>query len=150
MKEKIMGTFSAGMASMKKSMQSGVDSYKLEGKIAEQQKKIKALTKEIGNLAIIRLEAGDEMSPEIMERYHAILEAKAEIETLEKERRVLKIACPNCGTKTSVKMNFCGKCGAALKEAEDMEDIVEIEEFFEAEDMEEVLEAENTEETIEV
>ena len=23
--------------------------------------------------------------------------------------------CPGCGHKTSVKMNYCGKCGALLK-----------------------------------
>ena len=33
MKEKIMGTLSAGMAGMKKGMQDSVDSCKLEGKI---------------------------------------------------------------------------------------------------------------------
>ena len=118
MKEKIMGTFSAGVASMKKGMKDSGDSCKLEGKIAEQQKLIKKLTKEIGNLAIVRLEAGDEMCPEIMERYQAILEAKAEIESLEKGRKVVKIVCPVCGHKTSAKMNYCGKCGAALRENE--------------------------------
>lgn len=116
MKEKLMGTLSAGMASMKKGMQDGVDSCKLEGKIAEQQKKIKTLIKEIGNLAIVRLEAGDEMCPEIMERFHAIQEAKAEIESLEKGRKIVKVVCPGCGHKTSAKMNYCGKCGAALRE----------------------------------
>lgn len=118
MKEKIMGTLSAGMASMKKGMQSGVDSCKLEGKIAEQQKLIKKLTKEIGNLTIVRLEAGDEMCSEIMERFQAIKEAKAEIEALEKGRKIVKIVCPSCGAKTSAKMNYCGKCGAELRAAE--------------------------------
>lgn len=118
MKEKIMGTLSAGLTSMKKGMQDGVDSCKLEGKIAEQQKRIKKLTKEIGNLTIVRLEAGDEMSPEIMERFQAIKEARDEIERLEKGRKIVKAVCPNCGHKTSAKMNYCGKCGAVLKEAE--------------------------------
>lgn len=36
---------------------------RIDGKIAEQQKKIKVLTKEIGNLTVVRLEAGDEMCP---------------------------------------------------------------------------------------
>lgn len=116
MKEKIMGTLSAGVAGMKRGMKDSVESCKLEGKIAEQQKKIKALTKEIGNLTIVRLEAGDEMCPEIMERFHAIQEAKAEIESLEKGRKIVKVVCPGCGHKTSAKMNYCGKCGAALRE----------------------------------
>lgn len=117
MKAKIVGAFSSSVASMKKGVKNGVDSCKLEGKIAEQQKKIKTLTKEIGNLTIVRLEAGDEMRPEIMERFHAIQEAKAEIESLEKGRKIVKVVCSDCGTKTSAKMNYCGKCGAALKEA---------------------------------
>lgn len=131
MKEKIMGTLSAGMASMKRGMKTGVDSCKLEGKIAEQQKKIRTLTKEIGNLAIVRLEAGDEMCPEIMERFHAIQEARAEIESLEKGRKIVKIVCPNCGAKTSAKMNYCGKCGSALREAEIVETVEEAVEVIE-------------------
>ena len=115
--EKIVGTLSAGMSSMKKGIQSGMDSCKLEGKISEQRHLIKKLKKEIGNLVIQRLDAGDEMCPEIMERYQAILEAKAEIESLEKGRKVVNVVCPACGHKTSVKMNYCGKCGSNVKEA---------------------------------
>ena len=125
MKEKIMGTLSAGMAGMKKGMQDSVDSCKLEGKISEQKKQIKRLTKEIGNLAIVRLEAGDEMCPEIMERFEAIKEAQAEIECLEKGRKIVKIVCPGCGAKTSAKMNYCGKCGTVLRVIEDEMETVE-------------------------
>ena len=103
MKEKIVGTLSAGMSSMKKGIQSGVDSCKLEGKISEQHHLIKKLKKEIGNLVIQRLDAGDEMCPEIMERYQAILVAKAEIECLEKGRKVVKVVCPGCGHKVNAK-----------------------------------------------
>lgn len=39
--EKIVGTLSAGMSSMKKGIQSGMDSCKLEGKISEQHHLIK-------------------------------------------------------------------------------------------------------------
>lgn len=138
MKEKLMGTLSASVAGMKKGMQDGVDSCKLEGKIAEQQKKIKRLKKEIGNLVIVRLEAGDEMCPEIMERFQAILEAREEIESLEKGRKIVKIVCPSCGTKTSAKMNYCGKCGSALREA-----VAEAEEVTETvEVVEEIIENE--------
>ena len=64
----VTGTINAGMTKMAKSMRNSVDNCKMDGKIAEQRKIIKALTREIGNLALVRLEAGDEMSPEIMER----------------------------------------------------------------------------------
>ena len=52
--EKIVGTLSAGMSSMKIGIQSGMDSCKLEGKISEQHHLIKKLKKEIGNLVMQR------------------------------------------------------------------------------------------------
>lgn len=110
------GKVNAGMAKIAKSMKNGVDNYKVDGKIAEQQKKIKALTKEIGNLTLVRLEAGDEMCPEIMERYSAIKEAKEMIYALEGEKKRTTIMCPKCGAKTSIDMKYCGVCGANMKE----------------------------------
>lgn len=109
------GTINSGMSKLSRGMKNGVDNCKLNGKIAEQQKKIKMLTREIGNLTIVRLEAGDEMSPEIMERYEAIKAAKEEIAALTKERKVTTVVCKECGAKTSIDMNYCGKCGANLK-----------------------------------
>ena len=93
------GKLNAGMSNFAQSMRNGADNCKLDGKIAEQQKKIKILTKEIGNLVLVRLEAGDEMCPEIMERYEAIKEAGKEIEMLEKNRKITKVVCPSCGLK---------------------------------------------------
>lgn len=120
------GKFNAGMSSIAKTMKNSADNYKLEGKIAEQKKIIKVLTKEITNLVMVRLEAGDEMYPEIMERYAAIQEAEEAIELLKKERKITKTTCPMCGVKTSVDMNYCGKCGASLKAEEaDEEEIIE-------------------------
>ena len=113
----ITGKLNAGMANFAKNMRNGVDNYKVDGKIAEQESKIKALRKEIGNLVLIRLEAGDEMSPEIMERYTAIKEAREVIAILENEKVQTTVVCPNCGSKTSMDMNYCGKCGANVKEA---------------------------------
>ena len=109
------GTVNAGMAKFTQNMKNGADNYKLDGKIAEQQKRIKRLTKEIGNLAVIRLEAGDEMCPEIMERYVAILEAKELIFELENEKKRSTVVCSNCGEKTSADMKYCGVCGTKLK-----------------------------------
>lgn len=112
----LVGKMNAGMTNFTKSMKNGVDNYKVDGKIAEQENKIKTLEKEIGNLVLLRLEAGDEMSPEIMERYVAIKEAKEIIATLENEKVKTTAVCPNCGAKTSMEMNYCGKCGASVKE----------------------------------
>lgn len=112
----VTGKLNAGMSSIVKGMKNGANNCKLDGKIAEQQKKIKVLTKEIGNLALVRLEAGDEMCPEIMERYSAIKEAKEMISTLEQERKMAIVMCPKCGAKTSADMKYCGVCGASIKE----------------------------------
>lgn len=110
------GTANAGMAKFVKSMKNGVDNCKVDGKIAEQQNIIQSLTREIGNLAVLHLEAGEEMSPDIMERYFAIREAKEIIAELEKEKKRTTIICPVCGAKTSVGMQYCGVCGVELKE----------------------------------
>lgn len=110
------GKLNAEMAGFVQSIKNGADNCKLDGQIAEQQRKIKGLAKEIGNLAVIRLDAGDEMSPEIMERYVAIQEARQKISTLEKDRKILSAVCPSCGAKTSIDMKYCGKCGAAMEE----------------------------------
>ena len=106
----------AGAACITKTMKNSVDNFKLEGRIAEQEKIIKDFTKEITNLIMVKLENGETMAPEIMERYEAIQEAKKEIEELEKERKTIKIVCSGCGAKTSVEMNYCGQCGAKLRE----------------------------------
>ncbi|MBQ9926801.1 MAG: zinc ribbon domain-containing protein [Lachnospiraceae bacterium] len=111
------GTVNAGMAKFTKSMKNGVDNCKADGKIAEQQKKIKVLTKEIGNLTLVRLEAGEEMCPEIMERYSAIKEAEEVISTLKREKIKTTVVCQKCGAKTSADMKYCGACGTSLKEA---------------------------------
>lgn len=111
------GTVNAGVSKLAKSMKNSVSNCRTEGKIAEQQKKIKVLTREIGNLTLVRLEAGDEMSTEIMERYAAIKEAKEMISTLKQEKKKTAIVCQECGKKTSVDMKYCGVCGSCLKEA---------------------------------
>lgn len=113
----VTGTINAGMAKAARCMKNGVDNCKTDGKIAEQKKIIKALTREIGNLALVRLEAGDEMCPEIMERYNAIKAAKEEIAVLEGGKKKSTVICQQCGEKTSVDMKYCGVCGTCLQEA---------------------------------
>jgi ribosomal protein S27AE len=113
----ITGKMNAGMAGFARSMKTGTANRRLDGKIAEQEKRIKILTKEIGNLALVRLGEGDTMSPEIMERYSAIQKAREEIVGLEKEKSVSNAKCPSCGVKTAVDMKYCGKCGAVMSEA---------------------------------
>ena len=113
----VTGMINAGMIKATRCMRNGVDNCKTDGKIAEQQRKIKVLTKEIGNLALVRLEAGDEMSPEIMERFEAIKAAKEEISVLKAGKKKSTVICQECGAKTSVDMKYCGVCGTCLQEA---------------------------------
>ena len=110
----ITGTINAGVTKIAGSMKNSVNNCKVDGKIAEQEKKIKTLIREIGNLALVRLEAGDEMCPEIMERYEAIKAAKEEIAVLNNEKKKTKVICQACGAKTSSTMKYCGTCGASL------------------------------------
>ncbi len=110
------GKLNVGVAKVRKQMKNGIDNCKLDGQIVEQQKKIKLLTKEIGTLALLQLEAGDEMCPEIMERYAVIQKAKEMIVALEEEKKRTTIICPNCGVKTSIDMKYCGACGKSLRE----------------------------------
>lgn len=110
----VTGTINAGMVKAVSCMRNGMGNCKIDTKIVEQQKKIKSLTKEIGNLVLIRLEAGDEMSPEIMERYEVIKAAKDEITVLEAGKKKTTIICPECGAKTSIDMKYCGVCGTSL------------------------------------
>ena len=113
----ITGTVNAGMRKMADGMKNGVNNCKVDGKIAEQQKRIKMLTKEIGNLALVRLEAGDEMCPEIMERYEVIKDAKEEIVVLQSEKKKSTVVCKECGAKTFIDMKYCGVCGTCLQNA---------------------------------
>ena len=113
----VTGTINAGMSKMVRGMKKSIDNCKINGRVVEKQKMIKLLTKEIGNLALVRLEAGDEMSPEIMERYEAIKEAKEEIALLNSEKKKTNVICPKCSAKTSIDMMYCGMCGAQWHEA---------------------------------
>ena len=113
----VTGTINAGISKMARGMKNSVDNCKIDGKIAEKQKMIKSLTKEIGNLALVRLEAGDEMCPEIMERYEVIKDAKEEIVVLQSEKKKSTVVCKECGAKTFIDMKYCGVCGTCLQNA---------------------------------
>jgi hypothetical protein len=114
LKMNITEKLNEGVATLTSTVKSGVDTCVLEGKILDRQNKIKKLTKEIGNLAIFRLDAGEQMGSEIMERYSTISELRKEIEALENTKGAPSAVCPKCGEKVSAGMSFCGKCGAEL------------------------------------
>ena len=132
------GRLNVGMTKCKTVLKNGADNCKLEGMIAEHNKIIKNMKKEIAALTIAKLDEGEEMSSEIMERYAVICESRETIEALEKDRKTTKIVCPECGAKSSAKMNYCGNCGTKLQK-EDVDDAAEndIEEVHEEETIEE-------------
>ena len=93
-------SFNAKMADAAKLMKKGVDTCKVESKVAEQQLKIKTLTKEIGNLAVIKLDNDEELKcPEIIERYDAIVEARAKIDELKAGKEKYKGYMPKLWRK---------------------------------------------------
>ncbi len=100
------------MSKVVRFMKNQVENIKIYFHISEQKRKINELTKEIGDLAIKRLESGYELSPEIMVCYSSIIDSKNMINMLKKDIKVSKVACPKCGEKNHVDMNYCGKCGA--------------------------------------
>ena len=95
-------------------LKNAVTNCKLDGQIADEEKNIAALTREIGTLTVHKLDDGAEMAPEIMERYAAIQTARSSIKNSSAEKKADKAVCPKCGTKTMAGMRFCGSCGALM------------------------------------
>ena len=110
----VAGKLSAGLAGTAQAMKNGKENFKLNGQIAEQEKLVKSLTEELGNLVLVQLDEGEEYTPAVMERYEAIKEARKIIETTKSEKKTAKIICPVCGAKTASGMNYCGVCGAKM------------------------------------
>lgn len=121
----ITSRINAEMANLSNSVKIGADNYKLDCRIAQQQKRIKEMIHEIGTLALIKLDDGEEMCPEIMERYQAIEEARNAIAELKSGKKSTKAVCPECGMKTSTDMNYCGRCGEKLLVEEVKEETAE-------------------------
>lgn len=112
----IMNEINAGVS---KAVKKGTETYKKSTKIAEQEKIIKKMSAEIGNLVLIELDEGKEYGPAIMERYELIKTARAIIETQNEEKEADKKICPKCGKKNAVEVNYCGFCGADMSVVEE-------------------------------
>jgi|GEM_PF-3205265 len=121
MGNKFMGKCIAGMASAAGSVKTSMSNTKQDGRIVDLERRIAALTSEIGSLTLLRLDAGDSGSDQttrpIMERYEAILEAREAITAAEGEKKLKTLVCPHCGQKTSAGFSYCGRCGRAVSEA---------------------------------
>ena len=95
MGNKFMGKCLAGMASAAGSVKTSMSNTKQDGRIVDLERRIAALTSEIGSLTLLRLDAGDSGSDQttrpIMERYEAILEAREAITAAEGEKNIILV-----------------------------------------------------------
>lgn len=111
----LMGSFNAGVNSAMKACKNGTETYKIKAAIAEQERIIEKMTKEIGNLVIIDLDNGAMLSPAVMERYEAIKASREIISEMKLEKtEVVKKVCSSCGKKSTGDMIYCGRCGTKL------------------------------------
>ena len=106
--------FYSDLAGMSDFLRTNADDCQIDLKIAEQERLIRKLTSEIGNLAVLNLDNGEEMSPEIMERYEIIKTAKQKIEEMRADKKSASRECPKCGAKVPSGMKYCGECGSPL------------------------------------
>ena len=110
----IMGKAYAGTARAVKDMKTANDNFRQDGKIADAEKTINVMTREIGNLTVLMLDGNREVGPDIKERYMAIVDARRIIAEAEAGKVHAKIICPHCGKKTTAGMHYCGWCGELL------------------------------------
>lgn len=111
----IMGKAYAGTARAVSGMKTANANLKQDGKVADAEKIIHTMTREIGNLTVIMLDGDRSVGPDIKERYEAILEARKTIAAAEAGKVHAKTVCPHCGKKTTAGMHYCGWCGALLE-----------------------------------
>jgi hypothetical protein len=112
----LIGEINAGIESVAQSMKDSIKNSKLDGMIVAEERKIKNLTIEIGNLAVHRLDMSEHMTPDIMERYARITAARQAIKSAEAKKSPGKPECPKCGAKSGADLLYCGVCGELLGE----------------------------------
>ena len=110
----IIGKTYAGTAKAVNGLRSANRNFRQDGKVADAEKTIADMTREIGRLTVVMLDGNHEVGPDIKERYMAIVEARKAIASAEAEKVRSKVVCPHCGRKTTVGMHYCGWCGEAL------------------------------------
>lgn len=107
-----MGLFEEFYDEVVNAVKNGTGTVKQSVNIAEQERIIRKMTSEIGNLIMVELDEGKQYGPAIMERYETIKEARAAIEAAKNvEPDPVKKTCPKCGKSNSLDMKYCGYCG---------------------------------------
>ena len=114
----VMGKCYAGMAGVVRDMKTANTNFKQNGKVAEAEKTISTMTREIGNLTVLMLDGNRSVGPDIKERYAAIVEARKVVDAAQAEKVVKHVTCPHCGHKTAAGMHYCGWCGELLSPEE--------------------------------
>ena len=109
-----MGIFEEFIDDLTNVVKKGTESAKTTVNVAEQERLIKKMTTEIGNLIMVELDEGKTFGPAIMERYQTILAARAIIEDSKQDQAPTKKTCPTCGKANSLDMKYCGFCGADM------------------------------------
>lgn len=92
----------------------GADSVQTTVGNAEQERIIRKMSAEIGNLVLVELDNGRDFGPAIMERYEAILAARKIIEANKGEKKPSVKICPACGKANALDMKYCGYCAADM------------------------------------
>ena len=92
----------------------------VDAKVFEQERKIKELVVEIGNLTVKSMDDGAaNFNEAIKEKYDAILEIRKVIEELKSQKVETEVEapviCPSCGKVVADGMKFCGNCGAKVE-----------------------------------
>lgn len=111
---KFFGKCGAGIASAANGMKRTAANTRQDGKIADAEKTIQIMTREIGNLTVLMLDGNKTVGPDIKERYFAIMEARKTIQAAQEDKVYMKVTCPVCGKKTAAGMHYCGHCGSLI------------------------------------
>ena len=109
-----MAKVGAEMAGAGTAIARAAHNTKKDGKIADFEKHIRALTYEIGRLTVLAMDAGTDVGQPVAERYAKITAAREEIRAINRSKRRTKEVCPHCGQKILAGMEYCGACGKLL------------------------------------
>lgn len=91
---------------------------KLNLKLAAEEKKIEALTYQLGSSLLVSLDAGQEFEETIMALYEEMKASRAALASLHAEIANLtgSVICPSCLEKNPVDSKFCRECGSKFQQ----------------------------------
>jgi len=110
-----------------------VDVTKLNLTLNDTERKITDIQRKIGELVYEKYSDGSLSTSDFDELCGEIDEFRAEQESIKAQIAALKksIPCSVCGTNNEKGNEFCAKCGAKLKKADDDDMVIEVTDFDE-------------------